>query len=80
METKFEFINDLGETEILELIDIYEYEGKEYALVVPEGSDEAFIYEVVGADDEMELVAIEDDELYEEILSLIEEDMDEIEQ
>jgi hypothetical protein len=74
----FEFINDNGEKALLEIIDLYEYNEKQYALVIPEESEEAFIYEVQGNDDDLELVEIEDDKLYEEIRLLIEEDLEEI--
>lgn len=78
MNETFEFINDNGEKALLEIIDLYEYNEKQYALVIPEESEEAFIYEVQGNDDDLELVEIEDDKLYEEIRLLIEEDLEEI--
>lgn len=73
---KLEFLNEFGENESIDVIEIYEYEGKRYALVVEDEEGEAYIYELCEEDEGVSLLAIEDEDLYNELFELIQEDLD----
>lgn len=51
-----------------EILDIIEFEGKEYMAVYPlDNSEDAYIFEYVESDEEFELLDIEDEALFEKL-------------
>lgn len=71
--------DDEGKEHEFEVMDVYEIEGKEYAVLVPveeSEEDSAFIFRIEQEDGEDVLVDIEDDEEWSKVVSYIEEQED----
>lgn len=72
LDNIIEMLDENGETARFELLDVEEYEGKDYAVMLPEGEDEAVvILEIQEQDDETEvLVSVESEEIVMEVFNL----------
>lgn len=65
------FLNDQGKKEELEILEVFEYSDKQYALVQFEEDGEAFIFRVQQHDNDMVLEQIGSDSEYQEVRDLI---------
>lgn len=70
------FLNDQGKKEELEILEVFEYSEKQYALVQFEEDGEAFIFLIHEHGDDMVLEQIESDSEYQEVRDLILTDME----
>ena len=62
-----------GTIEECEVLDILEIDGKKYISLLPLDSDEYFIYECKVVNDEIEIINITDNNVYEKVMSEFEE-------
>lgn len=70
------FLNDQGVKQELEILEMFEYSEKQYALVQFEEDGEAFIFRVHELGDEMILEQIGSESEYQEVRDLILMDME----
>jgi hypothetical protein len=70
------FLNDQGVKQDLEILEMYEYSDKKYALVQFEEEGEAFIFLVQEHDEELILEQIDTESEYQEVRDIILMDLD----
>jgi gamma-glutamylcyclotransferase (GGCT)/AIG2-like uncharacterized protein YtfP len=70
------FLNDQGVAEELDILEIFEYSDKQYALVQFEEDGEAFIFAIQKDDQDMILEQIGSEQEYQEVRDLILMDME----
>lgn len=70
------FLNDQGIAEELDILEVFEYSDKQYALVQFEEDGEAFIFAIQNDGDDMILEQIGSESEYQEVRDLILMDME----
>lgn len=79
MKEVVSFLTEDGEKVEFEVIEEILLEESKYVLLAPLGeeSDDAYVYKVVGNGETQELIAVEDDEEFEKVMSVYDDSFEE---